>query len=135
MSHNIYDFANNAFAYNETMGPERNSAFLSHAEACAYLKPSFAGLSPITSTRTSDLIMTPDVSESWEVDALIGQYLVAFVNTDTSAFTISKIADNDATSVTIGEVWGDIVLFASADRILIYATEAAAQAAASFVKV
>ncbi len=122
--HSIYDFTTNQFQYNEKLSASRHAIYLAICEASAAIQPSFNNTTDlIAGTRTSDTIFTPTVSEAWTVDALIGKYLVA-IDADTSkvVYTISLIADNNATTVTIGTTWGDAALVANADAILLYDT-------------
>lgn len=67
----------------------------------------------IAGTRTSDTIFTRTAG-TWDVDALIGQYVFSYVNTDATAGKWTIITDNDASTVTISGT-----LYAGANRIKI----------------
>ncbi len=121
---NTYDFARRNWDYDDNESPSRNDVKTAMIQMSSYMKPSFDNdNSYIAGVRTSATIFTPTVSEAWTVDALIGKYLVAIVAGTKSTYTIHKIADNNATTVTISATaYGDAALIASADTIMIYDT-------------
>lgn len=133
----IYNFVTGAFEYNEAMSPARNAAYLALAEADAYTKVSWipANAAELATARTSDTIFTPTVSEAWDVNELAGTYAVLYADGAETVYTIHLIASNTATAATIATTTLDAVILAAADMYLLFPTLAAAQAAASFVKV
>lgn len=117
-----YDFTRRRWDYDSSESPSKNQVDIAMKQMSAYINPSFDNLDDyIAGARTSGTVFTPTVSEAWTVDALIGKYLVA-LDADTShvVYTISRIADNTATTVTIGTTWGDSALVANADTVIIY---------------
>ncbi len=134
----IYNFLSKRYEYEATKGEAQNATELAAMLAPASVKPSFTKLSEhIAGTRTSASIFTRS-SGTWTVDALIGKIAVAFVNTDSSAFSINAITDNTATAVTIATTGADeyaAALLTSCDRICIFDSLIDANTAISFVAV
>jgi len=117
-----FDFSTKKFVFEESEGG-RNDVELRMLELQTLYQPNFSVTADhIAGTRTSAVVFTPTVSESWTVDALIGKYMVAFVNTDATTYSAHKIADNDADTVTIDTTYGDATLLSSCDRIIIFDT-------------
>ncbi len=91
----------------------------------------------VAGVRTSATVFTPTTSPVWTVDAEKDKVLVAFVNTDSSAYSVHKILSNIATACTIVSdgSYGDTALFASCDRVCIFDNWDDAQAAITYVAV
>lgn len=119
-----YNFASERWDYDHTESPSRNEVQIAMAQMSAYIQPSFDNSDNyLAGVRTSATVFTPTVSPVWTVNALTGYYLIA-LDADTShvVYTVSRVASNIATAVTIGTSWGDSALVANADTILVYAT-------------